>query len=72
MANYQADVQALLEYIGGTENIRAVSHCMTRIRFVLVDPSKADSAKIEPIPAVKGTMSLADVSLFWSGVYNFP
>ena len=71
MANYQADVQALLEYIGGKENIRAVSHCMTRIRFVLVDPSKADSAKIEPIPAVKDTIGLADVSQFWSGVYNF-
>ncbi len=64
-------MQALLEYIGGKENIRAVSHCMTRIRFVLVDLSKADSAKIEPIPAVKGTMGLADVSQFWSGVYNF-
>lgn len=57
MANYQADVQALLEYIGGKENIRAISHCMTRMRFVLVDPSKADSAKIEAIPAVKGTFT---------------
>ena len=75
MANYQADVQALLEYIGGKENIRAVSHCMTRMRFVLVDPSKADSAKIEAIPAVKGTFTQAgqfqviignDVAVFYN------
>lgn len=75
MANYQADVQALLEYIGGKENICAVSHCMTRMRFVLVDPSKADSAKIEAIPAVKGTFTQAgqfqviignDVAVFYN------
>lgn len=75
MANYQADVQALLKYIGGKENIRAVSHCMTRMRFVLVDPSKADSAKIEAIPAVKGTFTQAgqfqviignDVAIFYN------
>ena len=59
MAKYQADVRALLEYIGGKENIRAVSHCMTRMRFVLVEPSKADTEKIEAIPAVKGTYTQA-------------
>lgn len=41
MAKYQADVQALLEHIGGKENIQAVSHCMTRMRFVLLDDAKA-------------------------------
>ena len=35
MAKYQADVQTLLRAIGGRENIQAVSHCMTRMRFVL-------------------------------------
>ena len=39
MSKYQADVQALLQYVGGKENIRAVSHCMTRMRFVLVEPA---------------------------------
>ena len=75
MANYQADVQSLLEYIGGKDNIRAVSHCMTRMRFVLADPSRADSAKIETIPAVKGTFTQAgqfqviignDVAVFYN------
>ena len=49
MAKYQADVQALLEHIGGKENIQAVSHCMTRMRFVLLDDAKADKAEIEKI-----------------------
>ncbi len=75
MAKYQSDVRALLEYIGGKENIRAVTHCMTRMRFVLVDPAKADTAKIEEIPAVKGTFTQAgqfqviignDVAIFYN------
>ena len=38
MAKYENDVKQLLTLIGGKENIQAVSHCMTRMRFVLVDP----------------------------------
>lgn len=36
MINYNNDVKQLLEYIGGKENIGAVSHCATRMRFVLL------------------------------------
>ena len=56
MAKYQQDVQTLL---GGKGNIQAVSHCMTRMRFVLVDPKKADEKAIEQIPSVKGTFTQA-------------
>lgn len=75
MAKYQADVQTLLRAIGGRENIQAVSHCMTRMRFVLADPAKADPAAIEAIPAVKGTFTQAgqfqviignDVAVFYN------
>lgn len=59
MAKYQEDVKALLELIGGKANIQAVSHCMTRMRFVLVDPKKADEKGIEGIPSVKGTFTQA-------------
>ena len=59
MAKYQADVQALLRLVGGKENIQAVSHCMTRMRFVLVDAAKADTAQIEQLPSVKGTFTQA-------------
>ena len=75
MAKYQADVRALLEHIGGKENIRAVSHCMTRMRFVLMEPAKANTDRIEAIPAVKGTFTQAgqfqviignDVAIFYN------
>lgn len=59
MAKYQEDVKALLEQIGGKANIQAVSHCMTRMRFVLVDPKKANEKAIEAIPSVKGTFTQA-------------
>ena len=59
MGKYQSDVRALLRGVGGNENIRAVSHCMTRMRFVLADPAKADAQAIGAIPAVKGTFTQA-------------
>ena len=59
MGKYQQDVQTLLDQIGGKANIQAVSHCMTRMRFVLVDPKKADEKEIEKIPSVKGTFTQA-------------
>ncbi|WP_034551609.1 PTS system trehalose-specific EIIBC component [Carnobacterium funditum] len=59
MADYTQDAKQLLEYIGGPDNILAVSHCATRMRFVLKDPANADNKKIEDIPAVKGTFTQA-------------
>ena len=59
MAKYQDAVRVLLDEIGGKSNIQAVSHCMTRMRFVLVDPAKANAKAIEAIPCVKGTFTQA-------------
>ena len=59
MAKYQEEVKVLLDAIGGKANIQAVSHCMTRMRFVLVDPKKADEQAIEAISCVKGTFTQA-------------
>ena len=42
MAKYTEDAAKLLDLVGGKENISAVTHCMTRMRFVLVDEGKAD------------------------------
>lgn len=75
MGKYRDDVEQLLKLIGGKENIQAVSHCMTRMRFVLVDPKKADEKAIESIPSVKGTFTQAgqyqviignDVAVFYN------
>lgn len=52
MGKYGNEVKQLLDAIGGKENIQAVSHCMTRMRFVLVDTKKADEKAIEEIGLV--------------------
>ena len=57
MEKFEKDSKDLLEYIGGKENVSAVSHCVTRMRFVLKDPKNADIEKIEDIPSVKGTFT---------------
>lgn len=59
MGKYVNDAIKLLEYVGGKENIGAVSHCMTRLRFVLADAKKADAGKIETLASVKGTFTQA-------------
>ena len=57
MGNYAEDAKQLLRLVGGKENIAAVSHCMTRMRFALVDPGKADVPAIEAMKAVKGSFT---------------
>ncbi|WP_233513098.1 PTS trehalose transporter subunit IIBC [Absiella sp. AM29-15] len=57
MAMYTKDATDLLTYVGGKENISAVTHCVTRMRFVLIDDKKADVKKIETIPSAKGTFT---------------
>ena len=57
MGKYAEDCKELLEYVGGKENVAAVAHCMTRMRFVLNDPGKADIKKIEGMKVVKGTFT---------------
>ena len=57
MGKYAEDAKELLRYVGGKENIAAVSHCMTRMRFVLNDPGKADIKTIEAMKVVKGSFT---------------
>ena len=35
--------------VGGRDNIATVSHCITRLRFVLNDPAKANLKAIEEL-----------------------
>lgn len=59
MATFKNDVENLVLYLGGKENVAAVTHCVTRMRFVLKDPSKANAKKIEELKSVKGTFTQA-------------
>lgn len=75
MGKYQNDAIKLLEFVGGKENVSAVTHCVTRMRFVLNDESKANVSKIESLDSVKGSFTQGgqfqviignDVDLFYN------
>ena len=59
MGKFEQEAKDLLAAIGGKENVTAVTHCATRMRFVLGDDKKADVKTIEAIPTVKGTFTNA-------------
>ena len=59
MGKFEKEAKDLLDAVGGKENVTAVSHCATRMRFVLGDGKKANVKAIEAIPVVKGTFTNA-------------
>lgn len=56
MGKFEQEAKDLLQAIGGKENVTAVTHCATRMRFVLRDDKKANVKAIESIPAVSGNL----------------
>lgn len=54
--NYAAVSQSIIDAIGGAGNVGAVTHCMTRLRFVLNDDSIVDTAKLKAINGVLGVV----------------
>jgi len=53
------DIDRLITLVGGKNNIAAVTHCITRLRFVLNDTALADVKGIEALPMVKGCFTNA-------------
>ncbi|EKA4469877.1 PTS system trehalose(maltose)-specific transporter subunits IIBC [Vibrio parahaemolyticus] len=53
------DVERLIELVGGPDNIASVSHCLTRLRFVLNNTDKADTKQLEALRMVKGCFTNA-------------
>ncbi len=54
--NYKTAAEQILRGIGGKENVSTVMHCITRVRFVLKDESKADDAAVKGIDGVLGVV----------------
>ena len=52
--NYEDSAKQIVELVGGKENISSVAHCVTRVRFVLKDQSKAseNSDAVRKVPGV--------------------
>ena len=52
-------ITKLIDLVGGKENVASVTHCLTRLRFALVDPKAANVDAIEELPFVKGCFNNA-------------
>ena len=50
--NFKELADAIVTNIGGEGNVKMVTHCVTRLRFILKDESKADTEAIKKIPGV--------------------
>ncbi|MGT2929964.1 PTS transporter subunit EIIC [Streptococcus dentasini] len=59
MADYKATAKGILEHIGGPENISNMTHCATRLRLNLKDPSKADDAAVKAVDGVVDVVNRA-------------
>ena len=53
--DYESVSKQILEKVGGSKNITSAEHCMTRLRLILADESKADD---EAVKAIKGVKSV--------------
>lgn len=55
MANVNAEkAAAIIEAVGGKDNVSSVSHCMTRLRLVLKDESIASDEKVKNVDGIIG------------------
>lgn len=52
LTGYDALAWDIIHNVGGRENIRSVTHCITRVRFYLADNAKADDATVADLDGV--------------------
>ena len=50
--NYPEIARFIVEKVGGKENVETYTHCITRLRFVLRDRSKAADAELKAHPTI--------------------
>lgn len=55
--NYDALAAAIVENVGGKGNIKSLTHCITRLRFVLSDEKKANTEAISKLDGVVKVLS---------------
>lgn len=54
--DYKKLAADIVKNVGGADNIQIVNHCMTRLRFNLVDVSKANKEALEDLDGVLGVV----------------
>ncbi|TDS67731.1 PTS system beta-glucoside-specific IIB component (Glc family) /PTS system beta-glucoside-specific IIC component (Glc family) [Pantoea sp. PNA 14-12] len=54
--NYAGISQAIVTALGGLNNISAITHCMTRLRFVVKDDDSVDLAALKAVNGIMGVV----------------
>ena len=50
--DYRKIAGDILDNVGGKQNVKSMTHCFTRLRFVLKDSKLADKAVVERLEGV--------------------
>lgn len=56
--NINENVEKIIEYVGGKENIEKVSHCATRLRFNMSDITIVQIDKLKKMSDIIGVNSI--------------
>lgn len=51
---WEKTAKQLIDLVGGPDNILRVNHCLTRVRFELIDEKKTEDALVENVEGVRG------------------
>lgn len=55
--DYQKVAEEIVRLVGGAENVKGVTHCVTRLRFTLADEAKADTEALKATAGIMGVVS---------------
>lgn len=58
MGEFNRVARQIAEAVGGIENIEAATHCVTRLRFALIDKTKVNQKMLDAIDIVKGSFAV--------------
>lgn len=58
MGEFNRAARQIAEAVGGIENIEAATHCVTRLRFALIDETKVNQKMLDAIDIVKGSFTV--------------
>lgn len=70
--DYHKIAKIIVDDVGGTDNIRSVTHCMTRLRFSLKDVSKVNEGGLGQVKEILGTVYSGDQYMIILGANLLP
>lgn len=57
MKDYNTAAKEMIKAVGGKKNIRSLTYCVTRLRFIVVHPDKVNEEAVAGIETVKASFT---------------